>query len=138
MAIYTASFYEPHNWRGKLFRVSRRPPRGVKKVWEDLPWAYPSKQIYRQYRNEEIGATVYFQAYVSEITGKLHWLHGDRKARIWLFELPTDKDITLLCHEKGDKELCHRHVLAHLLNLHRRQLRLSKQEKERGLPELEE
>ena len=138
MAIHTASFYEPHMWKGKLFRVSRRPPRGVKKVWEDLPWSYPSKEIYRQYRNDEIGATVYFQSYWTEITAKLHWLRGNRETLIWLFELPTDQHITLLCHEKGDEEWCHRHVLAHLLNIHRPQVRLSNREKERGLPELSE
>lgn len=113
MKVHTASFYDPQDWMGTPVRVSHQHPRGLKAVWDVLPAAYPSVEIYRAYRAGRIDAdefTVQYGALLDERYA------GNESFRQWVAAHSVGEgDITLLCFERGDT-FCHRRVLAHWLH----------------------
>ena len=109
--IYTASFYDPQDWVGKAYRVSRAHPRGRKAQWDTLPFLYPPRELLTAYRASEID----FEAFVTEYRRGLDTGYLERtQFRDWIKNIPTLGDFTLLCFERGAKE-CHRRPLAQWL-----------------------
>ena len=110
--LHTASFYEPENWVGRPFRVSRAHPRGRKTLWDILPFFYPERRLLDSYREGSIGFTSFGDLYRSTLdTG----LAEDADMRHWVqTELLEFEEITLLCFER-EGQPCHRLVLARWL-----------------------
>ncbi len=109
MPLYTASFYDPQDWVGQPFRISRGHPRGRKVQWGTLPFFFPERALVRAYRGGEIDFTDYTPIYLdhldrtyetSDAMGR--WIHED---------MPKLEDFTLLCFERFDAP-CHRRLLA--------------------------
>ena len=111
--LYTASFYQPDNWVGRCFRVSRHHPRGRKAQWDTLPFLYPELQLLKSYRSGEVN----FEAFSHQYRNYLNDRYTiDHKFRRWVDEdLPRLGDCTLLCFER-EGALCHRLVLARWLS----------------------
>ena len=63
--LYTASFYDPQDWMGRLYRVSRAHPRGRKTQWETLPFLYPSRDLLQAYRAGDIGFPDFKREYLA-------------------------------------------------------------------------
>ena len=105
--MYTASFYEPQNWVGKLYRVSRQHPRGFKTQWETLSFFYPPLALLKGYR---VG-NLTFEEFESEYQQYLEIKYRTSIVPSWLNRLPAVGDFTLLCFEKAGLP-CHRCVLA--------------------------
>jgi len=106
--LVTASFYEPGYWRGELYRISLGYPRGQKKVWRDLPFLAPSRDIVQAYKSHQIDAQEYAQRYRALLKERWGEVQG------WLDSLSPERDITLLCYERAG-EFCHRQVVVELV-----------------------
>ncbi len=107
--LYTASFYDPQDWVGQCFRISRGHPRGRRVQWEPLPFFYPERALVRAYRSGELDFTGYTPCYLDYLeriyastASMRQWIHG---------EMPKLGDVTLLCFERHDAP-CHRRLLA--------------------------
>ena len=109
--LYTASFYDPHNWQGIPFRVSRYHPRGRKALWQVLPSFYPSVSLLRAYRSGEIDFEAVATAYIEGLDTQYS---QDAELASWIAASPELGDFTLLCYER-EGHLCHRRILAHWL-----------------------
>lgn len=105
--MYTASFYEPHNWVGKLYRVSRQHPRGFKTQWETLSFFYPPLDLLKGYR----AGNLTFEEFGSAYEQYLEIKYRTSTVPSWLNQLPAVGDFTFLCFEKAGLP-CHRWVLA--------------------------
>ena len=105
--MYTASFYEPLNWVGKLYRVSRQHPRGFKTQWETLSFFYPPLDLLKAYR----AGNLTFEEFGSEYEQYLEIKYRTSIVPSWLNQLPAVGDFTFLCIEKAGLP-CHRSVLA--------------------------
>ena len=111
-ALYTASYYQPENWVGACFRVSRAHPRGRKSMWECLPFLYPGRPLLQSYRAGHFGFDTFSESYCGQLDEA--YLH-DPGLKQWVEqELPHLGDATLLCFERQG-EPCHRLVLARWL-----------------------
>ena len=109
--LYTASFYTPENWEGRLYRVSRTHPRGKRVQWETLPFLYPRRELLLAYRTGEID----FAAFAHEFrTGLDTGYHGQAQFREWVEGLPGLGKFTLLCFERAGQP-CHRFEAARWL-----------------------
>jgi uncharacterized protein YeaO (DUF488 family) len=109
--LYTASFYQPENWHGRLYRVSRQHPRGRRAQWETLPFFYPTYDIIKAYRQGEIDFQQYTDAYLGQLAEQ--W-DSSKDMRVWVEASPSIGDFTLLCFEPAGQP-CHRIVLARWL-----------------------
>ena len=105
--MYTASFYEPQNWIGKLYRVSRQHPRGFKTQWETLSFFYPPLDLLKGYR----AGNLTFEEFGSAYEQYLEIKYRTSTVPNWLNQLPAVGDFTFLCFEKAGLP-CHRWVLA--------------------------
>ena len=105
--MYTASFYEPQNWVGKLYRVSRQHPRGFKTQWETLSFFYPPLDLLKGYRSGNLTFEEFGSAYEQYLEIK----YRTSTVPSWLNQLAAVGDFTFLCFEK-DGLPCHRWVLA--------------------------
>ncbi len=83
--LYTASFYDPQDWLGQAYRVSRAHPRGRRTQWETLPFLYPPLELLRAYRRGELDFTALSRAYRKSLD---QTLLEDGRLRNWLKELP--------------------------------------------------
>jgi len=109
--LYTASFYDPQDWVGQRYRVSRAHPRGRKAEWELAPFLYPDRGLLNSYR----AGAVDFAALTLEYRRALDSSYeADGGFRDWIDGLAAAGDLTLLCFERGDKP-CHRSVAAQWL-----------------------
>ena len=109
--LYTASYYDPQDWVGQPYRVSRAHPRGRKTQWETLPFLYPPLELLRAYRQGDLDFEALSAAYLENLEQKALVNHGLRR---WLERLPSLGDVTLLCFERG-ADPCHRRVAARWL-----------------------
>ena len=109
--LYTASYYDPEDWVGQPYRVSRAHPRGRKTQWETLSCLYPPLELLRAYRDGQLNFDTLSNEYRRNLDEKLL---VDYRLRKWLELLPTLGDVTLLCFERGD-DPCHRRVAAQWL-----------------------
>lgn len=112
--LYTASYYDPQDWAGQPYRVSRAHPRGRKTQWETLSFLYPPLELLRAYRDGQLDFEALSREYRRNLDEKLL---VDYRLRKWLEELPTLGDVTLLCFERGG-DPCHRRVAAQWLREH--------------------
>lgn len=112
--LYTASFYDPGDWVGQPYRVSRAHPRGLKTQWETLTFLYPPLELLRAYRQGDLDFAALSNAYRDNLDQKIL---VDFRLRRWMEQVPTLGDVTLLCFERGD-DPCHRRVAAHWLRDH--------------------
>ena len=112
--LYTASYYDPQDWVGLPYRVSRAHPRGRKTQWDSLSFLYPPLEVLRAYREGHLDFDALTSAYRRNLDEKLL---VDYRLRKWLGQLPDLGDITLLCFERDD-DPCHRRVAAHWLREH--------------------
>ena len=106
--LYTASYYDPQDWVGQPYRVSRAHPRGQKTQWETLSVLYPPLELLRAYQRGEIDFEAMSEEYRNDLDRRVP---VDYRLRKWLEQLPTLGDVTLLCFERGD-DPCHRRVAA--------------------------
>ena len=109
--LYTASFYQPQDWVGQAYRVSRAHPRGLKTQWDTLTFLYPPLELLRSYRQGSLDFTALSNAYRENLDQKLL---VDFRLRRWLEQAPNLGDVTLLCFERGN-DPCHRRVAAQWL-----------------------
>ena len=109
--LHTASFYAPQHWVGRLYRVSRRHPRGRPAQWETLPLLYPSLELLRAYRAGELDFDAFGLAYRQALDAARA---ADPALQEWLAGAPALEDFTLLCFEAAGLP-CHRRVLAQWL-----------------------
>ena len=111
--LYTASFYDPQDWVGRAYRVSRAHPRGRKTQWETLPFLYPTRDLLRTYQAGDIDFTVFQRDYLAGLDAGFE---VPRKSELeeWLATVPTLDQFTLLCFERAGQP-CHRLVLARWL-----------------------
>ena len=109
--LYTASFYDPQDWKGLRYRVSRAHPRGRRTQWDTAPFLYPARELLRAYREGAVDFTSLSQAY-----GQALDTTYDQSGQFqeWVLALPTLEDVTLLCFEREGKP-CHRRVAARWL-----------------------
>ncbi len=118
--LYTASYYDPQDWVGQPFRVSRAHPRGRKTQWETLSFLYPPLELLRAYRDGQLDFETLSREYRRNLDEKLL---VDYRLRKWLEQLPKLGDATLLCFERGN-DPCHRRVAAEWLREHVPELEL--------------
>ena len=109
--LYTASYYDPQDWVGQPYRVSRSHPRGRKTQWETLSVLYPPLELLRAYQRGDIDFEAMSEEYRSDLDRRVP---VDYRLRKWLEQLPGLGDVTLLCFERGD-DPCHRRVAAQWL-----------------------
>lgn len=109
--LYTASFYDPQDWVGRLFRISRQHPRGRRVEWETRPFLYPARDLLRSYRAREIDFDRFAEEYRRGLDRELEKSAEFQK---WISSTPSLGDFTLLCFERGD-EPCHRRAAARWL-----------------------
>ena len=109
--LYTASFYDPQDWVGRVYRVSRAHPRGRKTQWETLPFLYPARDLLRAYRAGDIGFLDLQRDYLETLEAALA---GAGELEEWLSTVPSMDRFTLLCFERAG-QACHRRVLARWL-----------------------
>ena len=109
--LYTASFYDPQDWVGRVYRVSRAHPRGRKTQWETLPFFYPPRDLLRAYRADDIGFPEFQRTYLAGLEAEI-----ERAGELqeWLAAVPSLDRFTLLCFERAG-QACHRRVLARWL-----------------------
>ena len=109
--LCTASFYDPQDWVGRLYRVSRAHPRGKQAQWELAPFLYPDRELLNSYR----AGSVDFAALTIEYRRSLDASYQqDGGFKEWVAGLSSGGDLTLLCFERGEK-LCHRRLAAQWL-----------------------
>ena len=118
--LYTASFYDPADWVGRAYRVSRAHPRGRRAEWGVLPFLYPPRDLLAAYRQGQLDFDALSRAYRQSLDASLA---RDGEFQAWLRDLPALGDVTLLCFERGDTP-CHRRVAAHWLGEQEPSLRL--------------
>ena len=111
--VYTASFYDPQDWMGRLYRVSRAHPRGRKTQWETLPFLYPPRDLLRAYRAGGIGFPAFQRDYLAGLEAAIA-LPRKGELQDWLAGVPSLDQFTLLCFERAG-QACHRRVLARWL-----------------------
>ena len=111
--LYTASFYDPQDWMGRLYRVSRAHPRGRKTQWETLPFLYLPRDLLRAYRAGDIGFPDFQQSYLTGLEAEMA-LPRKGGLQEWLASVPSLDQFTLLCFEPAGQP-CHRRVLARWL-----------------------
>ena len=106
--LYTASFYDPQDWKGLRYRVSRAHPRGLRTQWDIVPFLYPDRELLRAYRRGDLD----FDALSLEYQQALDVAY-DQTGRFqdWVLALPSLGDVTLLCFEREGKP-CHRRLAA--------------------------
>ena len=109
--VYTASFYDPQDWVGLVYRVSRAHPRGRKPQWETLPFLYPPRVLLLAYRAGDIGFPDFERDYVAGLEAAVGQA-GELEE--WLSTVPSMDRFTLLCFERAG-QACHRRVLARWL-----------------------
>ena len=109
--VYTASFYDPQDWVGRVYRVSRAHPRGRKTQWETLPLLYPPRNLLQAYRAGDIGFADLERDYVAGLETAIGQA-GELEE--WLSTVPSMDQLTLLCFERAG-QACHRRVLARWL-----------------------
>ena len=109
--LHTASFYDPQDWKGRCFRVSRAHPRGRRPQWETAPAFYPQRELLKDYRSGTLDFTALERAYRLGLDAAYA---EQAQFREWLHELPALGDFTLLCFERGEKP-CHRRIAARWL-----------------------
>ena len=109
--LYTASFYDPQDWVGRVYRVSRAHPRGRKTQWETLPFLYPPRDLLRAYRAADIDFPEFQQNYLAGLEAAMG---NDDELGEWLTTVPSLDQFTLLCFERAGQP-CHRRVLAQWL-----------------------
>lgn len=110
--LYTASYYDPQDWRGSCFRISRGHPRGRQVQWGKLPFFYPELDLLRAYRSNELDFTAYTLRYLGHLEEE--YLSGGELRR-WIDEdLTKLDDFTFLCFERQETP-CHRRLLARWL-----------------------
>ena len=109
--LYTASFYDPEDWVGRRYRVSRAHPRGKQTGWELAPRLYPDRLLLDAYREGAVDFNIMSIEYrlALDLSYKKHGEFRD-----WVDGLDEAGDLTLLCFERGEK-LCHRRVAAQWL-----------------------
>ena len=106
--LYTASFYEPRNWVGVRYRISRAHPRGRRAEWEVQPALYPSRGLLTEYRNGDLDFAALDARYRDELDATYN---DDNNFQSFLEELPDVGDFTLLCFEP-EWTPCHRRSAA--------------------------
>ena len=111
--VYTASFYDPQDWMGRLYRVSRAHPRGRKTQWETLPCLYPPRDLLQAYRAGDIGFPDFQRDYLAGLEAAMA-LPRKSELQDWLAGVPSLDQFTLLCFERAG-QACHRRVLARWL-----------------------
>ena len=111
--LYTASFYDPQDWVGRVYRVSRAHPRGRKTQWETLPFLYPPRDLLQAYRAADIDLPEFQRDYLAGLEAAMAL---PRKGELgeWLTTVPFLDQFTLLCFERAG-QACHRRVLAQWL-----------------------
>jgi len=109
MKIYTASFFEPENWRGEIFSIARRMPTGVGA--KRLPIFAPPARLLRRYKKRLIDEDEYAEEYLISLETKIG--HFPIFAITNIFK-DMPKEVTLLCRERAG-EFCHRNILADFL-----------------------
>ncbi len=109
--LYTASFYDPQDWMGRPYRVSRAHPRGRKTQWETLPFLYPPRELLRAYRAGDIDFPDFQRDYLAGLEAAIARA-GELEE--WLATVPSLDQFTLLCFERAG-QACHRRVLARWL-----------------------
>ena len=109
--LYTASFYDPQDWVGRVYRVSRAHPRGRKTQWETLPFLYPPRDLLRAYRDGDIDFPEFQRDYLAGLEAAMG---HDGELGEWLTTVPSLDKFTLLCFERAG-QACHRRVLAQWL-----------------------
>ena len=109
--LYTASFYDPQDWIGRVYRVSRAHPRGRKTQWETLPFLYPARDLLQSYRAGDIGFPELQRDYLAGLEGAMG---RAGELQEWLATVPSLDQFTLLCFERAG-QACHRRVLARWL-----------------------
>ena len=106
--LHTASFYDPEDWQGACYRVSRAHPRGRRAQWEVAPFLYPNRQLLQAYRRGELD----FDALSLEYRQGLDAAYGQSEQfQEWALSLPSLENVTLLCFEREGKP-CHRRAAA--------------------------
>ena len=109
--LYTASFYDPQNWQGRCYRVSRAHPRGMRAQWDTSPFLYPPRELLREYRGGALDFTSLALEYCRGLDAGYDQIDQFRE---WAQGLSSLGDITLLCFERGEQP-CHRRVAARWL-----------------------
>ena len=109
--LHTASFYQPHNWVGTLFRVSRLHPRGRKVQWQSLPFFYPPADLMKSYRSGNLDFESFGASYLATLEERIT---ADEALSRWIVRASDLGDFTLLCFER-EGEPCHRLMLARWL-----------------------
>ena len=109
--LYTASFYDPEDWIGRRYRVSRAHPRGRRTQWETVPFLYPARELLRAYRTGDLDFHDLSREYKQALD-----VAFDQSSQFqeWALGLPSSGDTTLLCFEREDKP-CHRRLAARWL-----------------------
>ena len=107
-ALYTASFYDPQDWVGRRYRVSRSHPRGLSATWDTLSFFYPSRELLRAYRAGDLDFPAFTQEYLRGLNAGYS---QDGEFQEWVAGVLSQDDFTLMCFERGQR-LCHRRVLA--------------------------
>ncbi len=109
--VHTASYYDPQDWVGQCYRVSRAHPRGRRAQWELAPSLYPDRGLLNSYRAGTVDCAALTIEYRRGLDASLE---QDGRFRDWVEGLASAGDLTLLCFERGEK-LCHRRVAAQWL-----------------------
>ena len=109
--LYTASFYDPEDWVGQRYRVSRAHPRGKQTQWELAPLLYPNRLLLNAYREGSVDFAILTFEYRLALDAIYEKDVGFRE---WVDGLASAGDLTLLCFERGEKP-CHRRVAAQWL-----------------------
>ena len=108
--LYTASYYAPEDWKGRVYRVSRGHPRGRKTQWETLPFLYPSRKLLTTYQEGALDFAGLRVEYTRELEDNCRRLQEFQE---WLAGA-AQEEFTLLCFERAE-EPCHRQILAQWL-----------------------
>ena len=106
--LHTASFYDPQDWQGRCYRVSRAHPRGRRTQWEVAPSLYPERPLLQAYRQGDLDFAALSLEYRQ---GLDETYRQSEQFREWVLSLPSLGNVTLLCFERGGKP-CHRSVSA--------------------------
>ena len=109
--LYTASFYDPQDWVGQPYRVSRAHPRGKQTEWQSAPRLYPDRLLLNAYRDGSLDFAILTIEYRLALDASYK---KDGEFREWVDGLGSAGDLTLLCFERGEK-LCHRRIAAQWL-----------------------
>ncbi len=108
--LYTASYYAPEDWKGRVYRVSRGHPRGRKTQWETLPFLYPTRKLLTTYQEGALDFAGLRVEYTRELEDNCQRLPEFGE---WLAKAALE-EFTLLCFERAE-EPCHRQILAQWL-----------------------